>query len=193
MKQLALAMYSYQDDHGQLPPAVVYGADGEPLYSWRVLLLPYISQEKLYNKFKLNEAWDSPHNYELLYEMPGTYAPPPGKRSKAPAYHTFCKVFVGKGAAFEGQKGLRLSADFPDGISNTILIAEAGEPVPWTKPQDLPYDPDQPLPDLRGLFKDSFRAGMADGSMRWLKWDLSEATLRALITRNGDDKVGPDW
>ncbi|MFL5242439.1 MAG: DUF1559 domain-containing protein [Gemmataceae bacterium] len=190
---MALAMYNYQDDHGRLPPAVVYGENGEPLYSWRVLILPYIEQNEVYNKFKLNEPWDSPHNYELLSEMPRAYAPPSGKRSKAPAYYTFCKVFVGQGAAFEGQKGLRLPADFPDGTSNTILIAEAGEPVPWTMPQDLPYDPELPLPDLRGLFKDGFRAGMADGSMRWLKWDISDGTLRAAITRNGEDKVGPDW
>jgi hypothetical protein len=72
------------------------------------------------------------------------------------------------------------------------LVIEAGEPVPWTKPEDLPYDPDQPLPNLRGLFKDGFRVGMADGSMRWLKWDMSEETLRAAITRNGNEKLPPD-
>jgi len=193
MTQLVLAMHNYNDEHGRLPPAVVYGEDGKPLYSWRVLILPNIEQRELFQKVNLDEAWDSPHNIELLSEMPTTYAPPPGKRANVPAYHTVCKVFVGKGAAFEGRNGLRMPADFPEGISNTVLVVEAGEPVPWTKPEDLPYDPDQPLPNLRGLFKDGFRVGMADGSMRWLKWDMSEATLRAAITRNGNEKLLPDW
>jgi hypothetical protein len=186
-------MHNYNDTHGHLPPAVVYGEDDQPLYSWRVLLLPYIGEEELYDEFHLDEPWDSPHNLPLLSRMPATYAPPSGKRWKVPPNHTVCHVFVGKGTAFEGPEGLRLPADFPDGTSNTILIVEAGEPVPWTKPEDLAYDPDGPLPDLRCLFKNGFRAGMGDGAVRWITKDMSEATLRAAITRNGGDTLGPDW
>jgi hypothetical protein len=193
MVQLALALHNYHDEQGRLPPAVVHGENGEPLYSWRVLLLPYIEQQDLYRQFHLHEAWDSPHNLRLLSRMPMTYAPPPGKLRAVPPYHTVCHVFVGKGAVFEGQEGLRLSADFPSGLSGTLLVVEAGPPVPWTKPEDLPYAPDQPQPDLRPLFKGGFRAGLADGSMRWVRHDLAEATLRALVTRNGADKPGPDW
>jgi hypothetical protein len=185
-------MHNYHDTHGRLPPAVVYGEDGKPLYSWRVLILPYIERDDLYHRFNLDEAWDSPHNIELLSEMPYEYAPPPGKKSKVPAYHTVCKVFVGKGAAFEGCEGVRL-ADFPDGPSNTILIAEAGVPVPWTKPEDFSYDPDQPLPNLDGLFKDIIRVGLADGSVRTIPTTLSEKTWRAAITRNGREQLGIDW
>jgi hypothetical protein len=126
-------MHGYNDEHGRLPPAVVYGADGKPLYSWRVLLLPFIEQEELYKEFKLDEPWDSPHNLPLLEKMPGTYAPPPGKRKKVPPCHTVLHIFVGKRAAFEGREGLRLPEDFPDGTTNTILIVKAGPPVPWTK------------------------------------------------------------
>src|SRR5947209_6845650 len=154
-------MHAYNDTHGRLPPAVVYGADGKPLYSWRVLVLPFIEQQELYKQFKLDKPWDSPHNLPLLEKMPGTYAPPPGKRKKVPPSHTVLHVFVGKGTAFEGREGLRLPEDFPDGTSNTLLVVEAGPPVPWTKPEDLPYAPDRPLPNLDLLFKDGFRAGLA--------------------------------
>ena len=186
-------MLNYQDVHGKLPPAVVYGKDGEPLYSWRVLLLPFIEQDSLYQEFHLDEPWDSPHNLQLLPRMPATYSAPGRKAAKLPPYHTVCHVFVGSGAAFEGREGLRLPDDFPDGTSNTFLIVEAGEPVPWTKPEDLPYAPNQPLPDLRCLFKDGFRAGLADGSRRWVPKGASEETLRAAITRNGGEGTGPDW
>jgi hypothetical protein len=117
----------------------VYGEEGKPLYSWRVLILPYIEQDDLYQEFRLNEPWDSPHNCRLLGKMPGTYAPPAGKAWQVPAYHTVCHVFVGRGAAFEGREGLRLPRDFTDGTSNTLLVVEAGKPVPWSKPENLAY------------------------------------------------------
>jgi hypothetical protein len=186
-------MHNYQVKHGRLPPAVVYGEYGEPLYSWRVLILPFFEEEDLYQQFHLNEPWDSPHNARLLPKMPRFYAPPGRKAGMVPPNHTICKVFVGRGAAFEGRDGLRLPEDFPDGTSNTLLLVEAGEPVPWTKPEELTYDPDQPLPDLRCIFKDGFRACMADGSRHFIRKGTSEATLRAAISRNGGDSLGPDW
>ena len=186
-------MHSYHDTHGRLPPAVVYGEDGTPLYRWRVLLLPYIEQQELYEEFHLDEPWDSPHNIQLVPSMPRTYAPPPGKQWKVPEGHTVLHVFLGQGAAFEDHVTLRLVSAFPDGTSNTFLVVEAGEPVPWSAPHDLIYDPDGPLPELRCIFKRGFRAVMADGSMRWVSKDTSEATLRAAITRNGNDAFGPDW
>jgi hypothetical protein len=188
-----VALHAYQGEHGRLPPAVVYGEDGKPLHSWRVLILPYMDQPELYKRFKLDEPWDSPHNLPLLAEMPRTYGPPRWKAKRVPPYHTVLHVFVGGGAAFEGRQGMRIPEDFPDGTSNTILVIEGGEPVPWTKPEDLPYAPDRPLPDFRPLFKDGFRVGVVDGSMRWVRKDTSEATLRAAITRKGGDTLGPDW
>lgn len=186
-------MDNYSATHGKLPPAVVYGKDGNPLYSWRVLLLPFIEQDALYQEFHLDEPWDSPHNLALLPRMPRTYSPPPGKAGKVPPYHTVCHVFVGPGAAFEGREGLRFPDDFPDGTSNTILLIEAGAPVPWTKPEDLAYAPDRPLPPLPCLFRDGFRVAMADGNTRWLRKDLTESALRDLVTRNGDGFGSSDW
>jgi hypothetical protein len=71
------------------------------------------------------------------------------------------------------------------------MIVEAGTSVPWTKPEDLPYDPGKPLPSLGGLFKDGFSATLFDGSVRFLTRDIDEETIRALITRNGGEPV--EW
>jgi hypothetical protein len=191
--QMAFAMRAYEDEHGRMPPAVVYGADGRALYSWRVLVLPYLDQKDLYDQFKLDEPWDSPANGKLLPAMPYLYAPPPGKVNRVPPYHTICQVLVGRGAAFEGTLGLKSKDEFADGTSNTLLIVEAGAPVPWTKPQDLVYDPDGLLPKLRGFFDDGFRAVTAATSRRWISYDISKAHLRGLITRNGRDEPGPPW
>jgi hypothetical protein len=110
-----------------------------------------------------------------------------------PPFHTIVHVFVGKGTAFEGPGGLRLKDDFPDGTSNTILLVEAGKPVPWTAPDELVYDPLGPLPELKGVFRDSFRIGFADGSVGFIGRDKSETRLRAAITRNGGEKFEHDW
>ena len=201
------AFLSYKNAHGGLPPAVVYDKGGTPLHSWRVLLLPYLSEEDLYKEFRLDEPWDSPHNLALLPRMPEVYAPPGRKASRVPPHHTVLHVFVGKGTAFEprrrqedatGQRpdtvepfkppvALKVPGDFPRGASNTLLFVEAGEPVPWTKPQELAYDPDGLLPDLRPLFRGGIRACMADGSRRFIPKDTPEADLRALISRNGGE------
>jgi len=178
-----MAMHNYHDGHGKLPPAVVYGKDGRPLYSWRVLILPYLEEGELYQAFHLDEPWDSPHNIQLLERMPASYAPPRSKASKVPAYHTYCRV--------EHPEGNTL-ASITDGTSNTLLVVEAGEPVPWTMPEGLAYDPRGPLPDLTGPFADGFRVTFADCSRCFIPKDVGEATLRALITRNGGERVGRD-
>src|SRR5262245_28247263 len=154
---MGLALLEYADAHGRLPAAAVRSKDGKPLLSWRVLILPYLEQKPLFDKFKQDEPWDSPHNVRLLGEMPRTYAHFYGAQAPEP-YMTFYRVFVGKGTAFEGREGLSLKDDFPDGLSNTLLIVEAAEAVPWTKPDELPYEPAKPLPRVGGLVPGGFNA-----------------------------------
>jgi hypothetical protein len=109
-------------------------------------------------------------------------------------------VLVGPGTAFERPR-LRLQ-DFPDGPANTILVAEAVVAVPWSKPADLAYDPKGPLPPLGGAFsqpvhflcyevssRPGFNAVFADGKVRFIRGDTDDRTVRALITRNGGEKV----
>ena len=84
---------------------------------------------------------------------------------------------------------MRLPDDFPDGASKTFLVVEADEPVPWTKPEDLFYEPGKPLPRLGGLFRDGFNCVLADTSVRFIPRQTKEETIRALITRNGGEKV----
>jgi hypothetical protein len=80
-------------------------------------------------------------------------------------------------------------ADIIDGTSNTILIIEAGRGVDWTKPEDLIYDPDQPLPELGGLFEDIIHVAFCDGSVQTLRKTYDEKMMRAAITRNGSEAM----
>ena len=195
LKQLGLAMHNHVSVYGYYPRQAIHGRDGRPFLSRRVALLPYLQQIPLYNKFKLDEPWDSPHNKALLKYMPLVYMPAEDRPSIEP-YTTFYQVFVGTngpvGPMFEPSPRFQLRvAGCTDGTSGTLLIAEGGTAVPWTKPEDLPYDPGKSLPALGGVFKDGAAAAFADGSVKFLTRDVDEETIRALITRNGGEPI--EW
>jgi hypothetical protein len=186
LKQIGLAMHNYHTTYNNFPPAATYDKNGKPLLSWRVLILPYIEQDALYKEFKLDEPWDSPHNKKLIEKMPKVYELPGATTQHK--HGTFYQVFHGKGAGFEGKTSLRIT-DFLDGTSNTILVVEAGRDVPWTKPEDVEFDPGKAVPSLGGAFKKGFNAGFADGSVRFLQQSINKDTLKALITRNGGEVI----
>ena len=190
LKQIGLALINYHDANNTYPPAAIVGKDGKPLLSWRVAILPYIERQDLYAKFHLDEPWDSEHNQALIDSMPATYACPSTPRP-APGTTTY-RVLAGKGTAFEGAEGHAVR-EFLDGTSMTLLVVEAPGPVPWTKPDELAFDPDpaKPLPKLGSPHAGGFNALFADGSVHFLKKSIAEAVLRALCTRNGNEAVEP--
>ena len=53
--------------------------------------------------------------------------------------------------------------------------------------------PSGSLPALGGHFSGGFYVLMADGSYHFVKANIRPSTLRAVITRNGNDMPGPDW
>jgi hypothetical protein len=199
LKQIGVGMDIYDQSFDHLPAAdAPYGDQpgkrGEYPVSWRVLLLPFIEQGNLYRKYRFDEPWDGPNNSLLLKEMPKTYRHP---SANSPEGYTHYRVFASR-------PGLEPAAVFIDGLptpkwsgtrgnrSSTILIVEAEEAVPWTKPEVLVFDPSQPLPKLGGQFKRGYNVVLADGSTRFLRNDVPEDKLRAWITGNGGEAVPDD-
>jgi hypothetical protein len=89
----------------------------------------------------------------------------PGIKTKRP-YTTYYQVIVGNGAMFEGTVKLGLR-DMTDGTAKALMAIEAKKPVPWTKPEDLRYDPEKPLPEFGGVFRHGFNVLGADGASPW--------------------------
>jgi hypothetical protein len=200
---MSVAMINRCDEqNGRMVPYAICGKDGEPLLSWRVAILPSIGHADLYHQFNLDEPWDGPNNSRLIPLMPEIYAHPLDRAGAARGL-TYYRVFTGPNTPFldpkppfpPGASPLRYPASFRDGTSNTILIVEAGDAVPWTKPYELPYDRTKPLPKLGGHFRNGlFVVALADGTARAVGAQVSEDTLRALIDPDDGRPTGSfDW
>jgi hypothetical protein len=73
------------------------------------------------------------------------------------------------------------------------MIVEAAKAVPWSKPEDIPYDAAKPLPKLSRPGAGGFLASMCDGSVRFLSDKITEKTMRNAITRNDGNPLGVDF
>src|SRR5262245_7993862 len=81
LEQIGIAMHNYHDVNGNLPTNTI-DKSGKPVLSWRVHILPYLEEDKLYQEFKLDEPWDSDNNIKLVDRMPKVYLPVRGKAEK---------------------------------------------------------------------------------------------------------------
>ena len=76
-----------------------------------------------------------------------------------------------------------------DGTANTVALVEAKRDIPWTKPQDISYHADKPIPTLGGWFPGGWLAGMADGSVQLVSFGNDEEDIRNLFTINDGKNV----
>jgi hypothetical protein len=198
LQQISAALRGYFLTLKSFPPWALCDKDGNRLLSWRVLLLPYLDEGELFNQFNLGEPWDSVNNIKLLSKIPRCYMSPRGTLEPG---HTIYQGFVGKGAGWEwmpdpkkqfGARGL-LPSDIKDGLGNTIVVAEAGESVPWTKPADMPFDADKPMPKIGGIFDGGTHVLMFDGKVLLIRRGVTPELWQAAITRQGGDMLPADW
>ncbi len=184
MKQLGLAMHNYHAVHKKFPAPVMTAEDGTTKYSWRVALLPFLDQKPLYDAYNFNEPWDSEDNLKVLKHMPNVFRHPnEGIGVTTSSYYALTGEDTGLG---NGDRAIGLR-DIIDGSSNTALLFDAKRSIPWTKPEDIRYSADEEVPALGGHEPGGFNALLGDGSVRFIAKSVDEKTLRAIITRNGNE------
>jgi hypothetical protein len=200
LKQIALAMHMYEDNHSHLPMPSMTGPGDRNGLSWRAAVLPYLEQDAIFRSLRTDQPWDSPANRQFTSAPLRVFSSAGDPATQPEAGRTRFRVFVGGGAMFEWDKKTRVggkederTAVITDGTSNTIMIVEAADPVPWAKPEELEYDPRGPLPRLGPPDRDVVLLSMADGAVKPMKKSTPEATLRPLITRNGGEVVSADF
>lgn len=136
VNKISLALYNYHDQYKQFPPAHIDDADGRPMHSWRVLLLPFLEQENLYKQYRFDEPWDGLNNRKLLASMPSIYSCPAQDDSPYTSY----VAVIGPDTAWPDATSRKL-ADIADPHDQTILFVESAEPrILWMEPRDLTYE-----------------------------------------------------
>ncbi len=85
-------------------------------------------------------------------------------------------------------------SEFTDGMSHTILVVQsaADAAVLWTKPDDLPFDRNNPLAALGTIGAEDIHAVVADGATITLSSSIEAATFKALVTHRGGEIVDAD-
>jgi hypothetical protein len=216
LKQIGLAMHNFYSTFDHFPPAVIFGPDGRPWHSWRVLLLPYVEEAVLYNQYDFSQPWDSEKNRKLLDRAPEVYRDPIYGDAKDSSTHY--AVIVSPDGVFrpEGAKqtdlknpplgaaGVRLQ-DVTDGTSNTIAVTQVdpARKIPWTRPEDITFGPNFPGLGKPGgiaapytLAADRTKPAAlflyTDGSVHTVGASINPVALKALVTRAGGEVIGPN-
>ena len=128
MHAILLALKVYHADYGRLPPSHILDERGRPKHSWRVLILPYLGEQGLYDRYRFDEPWDSRHNLDVASQVPKHF-----QCSGTSGDSETCYVaIVGKDTLWDHSD---------EAVRNRVALAEISSPGPgWTEPRDLSLD-----------------------------------------------------
>lgn len=141
------ALQAYYMEHGEYPPAYSTDENGDPLHSWRVLILPYFDENvygtffsgplpgEIYGQIRLDEPWDSEHNRLFASQMPKCYLNSTLKEEG----RTNLQMIVGERCISDGANARTIEEI--RGVGHpVILFVEAFPSVEWMAPKDLSHD-----------------------------------------------------
>jgi prepilin-type processing-associated H-X9-DG protein len=190
MRQIALALHQYAEQHGGLPPAYTTDSDGRPLHSWRTLILPYLEEARLYNSIDLTKPWDDPVNAEAFKTKLEIYQCPSAPWE--PDNRTAYLAVVTPESCIQATEPRKFS-DVTDGTPRTLIVIEVDEEhaVPWMSPVDADEATVLGLcgPESRTPHPQGVQAAFVDGSVRFIHEGMPGKVRRALISIAGNDEV----
>lgn len=200
LEYIGSALTNYHDVHGSFPAPNLGG------HSWRIRLVPFLFASHMYGEYRFDQPWDSPENQALdsrplpmkdggpdrPHGMPFPYRC--GSKQTATSTTAFL-MFVGDNA-FGSPVGTRDVHDITDPLDSTLVAAEAiGHDVHWLEPRDFVVDSmsfvinDETELSVSSRHKHGPVALFADESVWRLSPQINPATLRALITIDGGEKI----
>ena len=196
IRNLSMALHYYHDQHGSFPPAYIADENGNPMHSWRVLILPYIEERDLYDQYDFDEPWDGPNN-SLLHDKVVDLFNCPYESGQTDTTYV---AIVGDGTAWPGPTGATYEDFARDGMAGTIHLVEThNSGIHWMEPRDLDFatmattinqgPPGRCISSHHGA---GANVAMADGSVHFLPDTISGKTVQSLVTIEGGEIVNPD-
>jgi hypothetical protein len=200
LEKIASALNAYAADYGSYPLAPL-DAQGAPMHSWRVLLLPYLNEEDLYARFDLAKPWHAAAHQELIFEMPIVY------RSAAQSQTSFehetnYVLITGPNTFFPKPDEALGPSDVIDAPSRTILVGETARQIgsnrSWIEPDDLDVRNMQmiigsaPETELGGNLDAGAVVATVDERGHVLSPSTTPQELRALLSPAGGEPLPSD-
>ena len=190
--QLGLALHNYQAVHGCFPPAFIADENGRPMHSWRVLILPQLDHQSLYDRYRFDEPWDGPNNRQL-HTVSLSFFNCPSVNPEGDSIYTNYLAVVGPNTMWPGTRTVS-SGDITDRPGTTLSLVEvANSDVHWMEPRDLhigimPMTVNPPTGmGISSPHRGGARVGTADGGNRFIENSMAPATLRAWLTIAGGE------
>ena len=206
LKIIGIGVHNFHAVYKGLPPLYICDEDGKPLHSWRVLLLPFIEQQKLYDSIRLDEPWDSEYNKQFHNRVVPEYSCPDNrscKPGKDCTYAFIAGTVPGKdGSSSNGPFRPAINNSSPydpgaweprdhmawwrDGASNQIIVVEVKEPFCWMdQTVDVTLDEislgiNKPNGRVGGFHSGGVNVLFGDGSTTFLRNSADPEKLRAL-------------
>jgi len=194
LRDVGLGVINYESAFKVFPIAKnldSFDKDDRPKVSWRVHILPFMNQRALYEMFKLNEPWDSPHNLQLLQKMPDFYRDP-----SDPVDSTKTRIvrLTGPETPFNEIGPGPRPREFTDGQATTLVLVCCGadKAVPWTKPDDLPFDPANPVGCLGRIDGPFILGAFADNHVVSLDIKIPPEVFKSYVTHQGNEVIEPN-
>ena len=198
MRMLILAFHNYaaMTDTPIFPPPFTVDDDGNPLHSWRVLILPWVDQVALYRQIRLDEPWDSEHNRQFHDKMPAIFRCPASTLGNPNRDTVYSMVVGDQTIGVPNGRGISFHR-ITDGTSNTIAIVERKTPVNWMSPVDVLQEHAYLGVNVHEYGIGSEHAGgvlvgFADGSVRFMSESIPLEILITLLMkasgRGGDPR-----
>jgi prepilin-type processing-associated H-X9-DG protein len=193
---IGLALANYHDIHDTFPPAYIADASGKPIHSWRVLILPYMEQQTLFDQYRFDEPWDGPNNRLLAPKIKRVYSCP-SNGTKPPTDTSYVAV-IGPGTPWPEEQALTYQ-DFPDGTAHVVHVVEVhNSGIHWMEPRDLhltqmaaTINPPQGQ-GISSAHPNGAQVVFVDGHVTFLKADTPPAVIRSLIHRDDGTLPLPD-
>lgn len=197
LKFLGLALLNYHDVNKSLPPVYTVDANGLPLHSWRMYLLPFAGSTGFgpFQGFVLTEPWNSPANRRQSNSFPWLADDHYRCNNTNGSPNTDYVAVVGPDTVWQPGRGVNFSEITDDPHDTILLIEMKNSGIAWNQPGDLDATKLPAADKLPEYLKSlsNHRSGLnvlfCDGHVETIPFTIPLDQFKALLTKSGGEKI----